>query len=236
MFLRKYWIGLSVLLVAICALGLFLLRDETPQEPIKIYKVTTPAEPPAKVTAAEVKQPSTDDTTGGGHFHAEPHFEADTDDDDRSDEVHQQRMDALSAEKSELIQEKEAYIQELEAHIASSKEMGEIRAWFDTNLDPLITELRPFFAELSTGDLAAAETFFQSHYPTTEARVDAARKLLKLTDLCREFLSRIDASSERSRSRFYEELASGNGWLFGLQDPAYMATVKQYIAYYGGEE
>ncbi len=64
MFLRTHWIGVSVLLVAICAVGVFLLRDETPKEPIVIYKPVQPLEKPtAQAPVAETPQ--------GGHFHAD---------------------------------------------------------------------------------------------------------------------------------------------------------------------
>ena len=64
MFLRTHWIGVSVLLVAICALSIFLLRDETPQEPVVIYKPVQPLEKPtAQAPVAETPQ--------GGHFHAD---------------------------------------------------------------------------------------------------------------------------------------------------------------------
>ena len=71
MFLRTHWIGISVLLVALCAVGVFLLRDETPKEPIKIYK---PVQPLEKQTA----QAPVAETPQGGHWHgdewhAEPH-------------------------------------------------------------------------------------------------------------------------------------------------------------------
>ena len=235
---KKFYFPIGILILVICAVGLLSLRSDVPTEPIKIYKATTPAETPAKATTAEVKDTSTTDTAGGhfhadGTFYAQPHAEVEKKgDDNSSDGGHHPRMTALYAEHEAMREQ----IKELEAKVASNKEMGEIRAWFDTNLDPLLTELRPLFAEVSTGDLAAAEAFWESHYPTTEAKLDAAHKLLDLTDLCREFLSRIDASSELSRSRFYEELESGNGWLFGLQDPAYIPTLKQFIAYYGGKE
>jgi hypothetical protein len=232
---KKFYIPIGVCLFLL-AVGFLALRSNTPTEPITIYKTVEPlAKSTVKTSVGEVPQ--------GGHFHADgtfhaqPHAIAEKKGNLPSpDAVDQAAMDALPTEKSNLVKEQEAYIKELEASIASYKEMGEIRAWFDENLDPLITELRPFFAEAVTGDTAAVEAFFDTHYPTREAKLDAAQKLLKLTDMCREFLSRIDASSELSRDRFYEELESGNGWLFGLQDPVYLPTVKQFIAYYGGDE
>ena len=86
MFIRKHWVPLSVFGVVICALGLYLLRSDVPQEPIKIYKTTTPAPRAKSEKTIEARSPSTNrgdterpNTTAGGHFHedgtwqAEPH-------------------------------------------------------------------------------------------------------------------------------------------------------------------
>ena len=51
MFLRKYWLPLSVFLVLIVGIGLYLLPTQLPKEPIVIYK---PVEPLPK---SEVKAP-----------------------------------------------------------------------------------------------------------------------------------------------------------------------------------
>ncbi len=64
MFLRKYWIPLSVFIVAIVGVGLYLLAMQPPKDPIVIYK---PVEPLPK---SEVKAP-VGDTSEGGHFHAD---------------------------------------------------------------------------------------------------------------------------------------------------------------------
>jgi len=67
MFLRKYWLPLSVFLVAICAVGLYLLATQPPPEPVKIYKVVEP-DKPTEQPKAEV---SPSETSQGGHFHAD---------------------------------------------------------------------------------------------------------------------------------------------------------------------
>ena len=72
MFLRKYWLPLSVFLVAIAGVGLYLLATQPPKDPIVIYKTVKPLE---KSTAEVPKG----DTSQGGHWkpgdqwHAEPH-------------------------------------------------------------------------------------------------------------------------------------------------------------------
>ncbi len=67
MFLRKYWLPVSVFLVAICAVGLYLLATQPPKEPIKIYKAVEPEKPTEQPTA---KAP-VGDTLQGGQVHAD---------------------------------------------------------------------------------------------------------------------------------------------------------------------
>jgi len=45
MFLRKYWLPISVFIVAIVGIGLYLLATQPPPEPVKIYKVVEPEKP-----------------------------------------------------------------------------------------------------------------------------------------------------------------------------------------------
>ncbi|MDE0400287.1 MAG: hypothetical protein OXL96_21030 [Candidatus Poribacteria bacterium] len=77
MFIRKYWIPLSVFIVAIVGIGLYYLQTRPPKDPIIIYK---PVEPLPK---SEVKAP-VGDTSQGGHIHADgtwhegPHYDAPT--------------------------------------------------------------------------------------------------------------------------------------------------------------
>lgn len=64
MFIRKYWLPLSVFLVAICGVGLYLLATQPPKEPVVIYKAVEPIEKPS----AEVLE---GDTSQDGHVHAD---------------------------------------------------------------------------------------------------------------------------------------------------------------------
>jgi len=68
MFLRKYWRPLSVFLVAICAVGLYLLATQPPKDPIVIYEAV---EPLPKSTEQPTTQAPVGDTSQGGHFHAD---------------------------------------------------------------------------------------------------------------------------------------------------------------------
>ena len=67
MFLRKHWIGLTVLLVAIVGVGLYLLATQPPPEPVKIYKAVEPEKPTEQPTAEVVES----ETDTGGHVHAD---------------------------------------------------------------------------------------------------------------------------------------------------------------------
>ncbi len=64
MFLRKYWIPLSVFIVAIAGVGLYLLTTKPPPELVKIYKVVEPEKPTEQPKAEVTSEPSQD-----GHFH-----------------------------------------------------------------------------------------------------------------------------------------------------------------------
>ena len=71
MFLRKYWLPMTVFIVALVGVSLYYLQTRPPKEPIVIYK---PVEPLPK---SEVKAP-VEDTSQGGHWHgdewhADPH-------------------------------------------------------------------------------------------------------------------------------------------------------------------
>ena len=70
MFIRKYWLPLSVFIVAICAVGFYLLATQPPKDPIVIYKAVEPEKPTIQAPIG--------DTSQGGHWHgdqwhAEPH-------------------------------------------------------------------------------------------------------------------------------------------------------------------
>ena len=65
MFIRKYWIPISVFIVAIAGVGLYLLATQPPKDPIVIYKAVEPIEKPTQQpTTAQVP---VGDTSQGGH-------------------------------------------------------------------------------------------------------------------------------------------------------------------------
>ena len=61
MFIRKYWLPLSVFLIAIVAVGVYYLQTQPPKEPILIVKPVEFEKSPAKAPVGETSQ--------GGHVH-----------------------------------------------------------------------------------------------------------------------------------------------------------------------
>ncbi|MYA71792.1 hypothetical protein F4009_15495 [Candidatus Poribacteria bacterium] len=73
MFLRKYWIPISVFIVAIAGVGLYLLATQPPKDQILIIK---PVEPLPKPPVAEAPVGDTsqgENVHADGTWHAEPH-------------------------------------------------------------------------------------------------------------------------------------------------------------------
>ena len=76
MFFRKYWIPLSVFVVALVGLGLYLLSIQPPPEPIKIYTAVEPLEKPTEEPTAEA--PVVEHPKQAGHTHADGTWHAGT--------------------------------------------------------------------------------------------------------------------------------------------------------------
>ncbi len=79
MFIRKYWLPLSVFLVAIVGVGIYYLAIQPPPDPIVIYKAVEPlekqAEEPTTETPVVEKPPQQQQ---GGHTHADGTWHAET--------------------------------------------------------------------------------------------------------------------------------------------------------------
>ena len=75
MFIRKYWIPLSVLLIAIAAVSVYWTQTRPPKEPIVIYKPLEPLPKSERQTQAPVvsEVPQGHVHADGDPFHAEPH-------------------------------------------------------------------------------------------------------------------------------------------------------------------
>ncbi|MYA72550.1 hypothetical protein F4009_00125 [Candidatus Poribacteria bacterium] len=123
MFIRKYWIPLSVFIVAIVGIGLYLLATQPPKEPIVIYKPVEPIEKPTQ-QPKETEVPE-GDTSQGGHVHADgtwhegPHEEMPSDV-IQSEDVNFDEIDAESKARAE----------KADAEIAASKTAREFNeAW-----------------------------------------------------------------------------------------------------------
>ena len=82
MFIRKYWIPLSVFILAIAGVGFYLLATRPPKDPIMIYKAVEPL-PKSTETEKPTAQAPIEETDTGGHFHTdgtwhdEPHASVD---------------------------------------------------------------------------------------------------------------------------------------------------------------
>ena len=61
MFIRKYWVLLSVFLVLIVGVSVYYLQTQPPKDPIVIYKTTEVEKPTTEAPVEETQQ--------GGHFH-----------------------------------------------------------------------------------------------------------------------------------------------------------------------
>ena len=61
MFIRKYWVPLTVFLVLIVGVSLYYLQTRLPKEPVVIYKTTEVEKPTTEAPVEETQQ--------GGHFH-----------------------------------------------------------------------------------------------------------------------------------------------------------------------
>ena len=71
MFLRKYWLPMSVFIVMIVGVGLYYLQTRSPKPPIIIYKTTEVENRKAKAPVAETSQGGRFDQDGS--WLAEPH-------------------------------------------------------------------------------------------------------------------------------------------------------------------
>ena len=102
MFLRKYWIPLSVFIVAIAGIGLYLLATQPPKDRIVIHKPIEPIEKPTKQPTTT--QAPVGDTSPDGHFHADgtwhegPHEQVAV---TQAPQTASQPQEALSPEKAD---------------------------------------------------------------------------------------------------------------------------------------
>ena len=69
MFIRKYWIPLSVFIIAIVGVSLYYLQTRPPKEPIVIYKPVEPLPKPTVEKPEVETEAPVGDTSQGGHSH-----------------------------------------------------------------------------------------------------------------------------------------------------------------------
>ncbi|MXZ01621.1 hypothetical protein F4Y93_13630 [Candidatus Poribacteria bacterium] len=238
--MKKFYLPIGALLVAIVAIGMFALRSDTPKKPIKVYKTVTPI----KRSSTPTTQAPVGETSQDGIFHAEPHSEVDTD--DGSDEAHEAgmkaegaRSDAEYARKEALIEKLQKQYDQLKAEVESDKELDEMNAWLSENEDKwlgVVSELEPLVS-LSVDE-------FHKRYPNLEENLYFLNRLLDLNDFRKEYVERTEGASELTRQRIYAEMES-QGLLdmyrnTFLQEPEYIPFLEDFIVKYapidGGHE
>lgn len=244
MFIRKYWLPLSVFIVAIAGVGLYLLATQPPKEPIVIYKPVEPIEKPTE--QPKETEVAEGDTSQDGHFHAdgtwhdEPHS-----DEPHSDEVHpaMAALDARYKAQGEQIKANEAYIKQLKAANKeldrSNKELDEMNAWLsenEVNWLEAASDLAPFMS------LSVEE--FHQRYPNLEENLYFVNRLLDLNDFRKAYVERTEGASELTRQRIYGEMErQGVLDLYRrtfLKEPEYIPFLQDFIVKYapidGGKE
>lgn len=124
---KKFYIPIGFCVVAIVAIGVFILRSERTEEPIKIYKAVT-LQTSAKVTVTEGTELSTGEGENGGTSYADgaSHVEPRNSQPHRV-ETAQERFDREMTEKiarqDQRIAELEAQIKTLEARKAEREKI-----------------------------------------------------------------------------------------------------------------
>ena len=73
MFIRKYWVPISVVLLVICAVGFFILAIQPPPEPIIIYKEVEVEKPTTEAPKAKPPPPG---ASPNGHWHGDEWHDA----------------------------------------------------------------------------------------------------------------------------------------------------------------
>ncbi len=183
--LKKFYLSIGALLIAICVIGFFALRSDVPTEPIKIYKVNTPVEK--------------SETSTGGHFNAESHSqvsdiipEADIDDDaafeaemaaydaeaarlDAEYEARKKRMEA----REKRMKIKAAYLAKLEAQAAERKRLEKEAKSFSEEVNKVSDSI---FSDVEAILPLASMSYddFHNTYQTVEERRKVAMKFAEI--------------------------------------------------------
>lgn len=97
MLLKKFYIPIGILILVICAVGLLSLRSDTPTEPIKIYKVTTPTKVSTTPTETSPETAKRENNNGHPPSHA---TETSAQLESRQDEDWEIPQDTLNASES----------------------------------------------------------------------------------------------------------------------------------------
>ncbi len=215
--LKKFYLPIGALLIAICAIALFALRSERMKEPIVIYKPTI-TETPAQVPTGEVT-----DTSTGGHVHTdgtwptESHSqvsatipEADIDD-DAAFEAEMAAYDAEYEAREKRMKIRAAYLAKLEAQDKErkrlekeAKTLAEEVDKFGDNFMVDAVDLLPVFS-MSYDD-------FHNTYQTVAERKEVARKFAKIELHRISYRDLIENTSPKLRQMIYARMTE-NGYI-----------------------
>ena len=140
MFLRKYWIPFSVLLIAVACFGVYLFVKQPPKEPIKIYKAVEPLPKSTQQPKAEVS--AIGDTSQDGHVH--------TDGDPFDAQLHDAPVEYLSeAELAEILEDMPEPDLQLPDDLVDAKELSRFMQKHTVEWQKYIHALNPRIERLS---------------------------------------------------------------------------------------
>lgn len=121
MFIRKYWLPLTVFIVVVAGVGLYLLATQPPKEPIVIYKAVEP------LPKSEAKTP-VGETSQGGDFHEDGMSKPEVPHDAPVEVSAEVRTASRSAEQIKRDAEFKARMDKLSADMAAAKSARERNA------------------------------------------------------------------------------------------------------------
>lgn len=199
MLLKKFYIPIGALIIAICAVGLFSLRSDTPTEPIKIYKATTPAE-----KAETQTDTTTRDTAQGGHFHADGTFHAEPHSEETAVSTSETAVSTSEFTRAELLERfpqydfhspeskenlhsilrgekeqvrQEARIAELKRQLAEQEALETLVSYLQSSAERLDSEYSDVMAFYKTYRDPDIEDFIREYPDETERRAFMLRTL-----------------------------------------------------------
>ena len=221
MLLKKFYLPIGILLVVICAVGLFSLRSDVPDEPIVIYKTTTPIKrsvtpiAEARTVSASIPIEETIEetpvfasetavsTSEVSEFTRSELLERFPQYDFHSPESQENLRSILRNEKIlEGLKVREA---ELARKIANQEAAKELLSDLNTTVDRLNTEY-PDFVAFREKYPDPQEADFQREYPDIDERHAFYARVLEASEIHKEMADRILATPGMSENLSSESL------------------------------